>query len=353
MTKTEVATQAVLVVDDYDQMRDMMERTLDRAGFECVSAASADQAKYLLGERAFDALVTDVSMPGDASADLLALARHLSPDMAVVMVAGVDDPELAGRALEADVLGYLLKPFRPTELLVTVRTALRRKSAELAAASRRELLERRIDEQTFEIDIQRASVDAAHTDLIRRLQRMLGYREVETAGHSERVAGYCGLIAERIGLDAVLISEASRVHDVGKVAIPDSILRKPGPLAPWERAEMERHTVIGHQIVAGSSVPLLQTAASVALTHHERWDGGGYPNGLAEAGIPIEGRIVAIADTFDALTSDRPYRAAMPLDTALGLMTEVSGRQLDPALFDVFIRNGSAVEEIYRTFKGL
>jgi putative two-component system response regulator len=203
-----------------------------------------------------------------------------------------------------------------------------------------------------EPDLQRELAEA-HLDSLRTVQRMLNHRQVESAGHLERISGYTAILARGVDADAERLAEASRLHDIGKVCVPDSILRKPGKLAPWERAEMERHTIVGHQILSESSNPLLGAAATIALSHHERWDGAGYPQELAGVDIPLEARIVTVADTFDAMTSDRPYRTAMPVDQALEIMREESRRQLDPDLLDLFVSELPAVTTIHRTFHGL
>ncbi|MBI4898744.1 MAG: HD domain-containing protein [Actinobacteria bacterium] len=157
---------------------------------------------------------------------------------------------------------------------------------------------------------------------------------------------YCALLAEKMGwgnADRDLLRIASPLHDVGKIAIPDSILQKPGALSAEERSAMEEHAEIGHRILAGSDSPLLDLAARIALTHHEKWNGSGYPNGLAGEEIPVEGRIAAIADVFDALTSDRVYRPAMPLDTAFEILTEGHGTHFDPTILDVFF---ASIDEV-------
>ncbi len=225
--------------------------------------------------------------------------------------------------------------------------------AHVEISTERSELKRHVADLTRQLECKQHELDQAHLESLRHLQRALACRDVETAGHLERVAGYSALIADKVGLDAELVSEASRLHDIGKLGIPDAILQKPGLLVPWERLQIERHTLAGHRILSGSPAPLVETAALVALTHHERWDGGGYPGGLAGAAIPIEGRVVAIADAFDALTTDRPYRAALEPGAALHLMRPERGRQFDPVLLDAFLASKRELLEIYELFKGL
>jgi putative two-component system response regulator len=175
---------------------------------------------------------------------------------------------------------------------------------------------------------------------VERLARAAEFRDEETANHTQRVSRYCALLSTLSGLDerrSELIGAASMMHDIGKLGIPDSILRKPGALSVSERRHMQRHADYGRKILAGESDPLLDLAAVIAWTHHERWDGHGYPQQMSGAEIPLEGRIVAIGDVFDALTSDRVYRPAMTLDHALGLMRAGRGTHFDPELLDLFV----------------
>ncbi len=214
---------------------------------------------------------------------------------------------------------------------------------------RGEELERLVAERTGEL---RQSREGA----IRRLANVIGLRDSETGGHIERLSLYAALLAERIGLgpdEVELLRIAGPLHDIGKIAVPDSILRNPGALTARERAVMEEHTVFGHRLLSGSGQELLDFAAELALTHHEHWDGTGYPNGLAGEEIPLGGRILAICDVFDALSSDRVYRAALPLDEVLELMREGRGTHFDPALLDVFLGALPALIEVRESSREL
>jgi hypothetical protein len=192
------------------------------------------------------------------------------------------------------------------------------------------------------------ALQEAKEEMLRRLARVVEYRDDETAGHVERMSEYTEILARRLGLEDLApdLRLASTMHDVGKVGVPDAILLKPGPLTPDERREMERHAEIGCRMLSGSGSDLLDLAATIALTHHERFDGGGYPNGLAGEEIPLEGRIVAVADVFDALTSDRVYKRAMPVDEAARIIRAGARTQFDPRVVDAF---DAAFEEIEAT----
>lgn len=213
----------------------------------------------------------------------------------------------------------------------------------------RAAIEDRLRETIARLEDSEEALTNSQEETIMRLSLAVESRDQETGSHIERMGRYCMLMAEKLGWDEKqreLLRIASPLHDVGKIAIPDAVLQKPGALTPDEREIMERHAEIGHQILAGSTSPLLDLAAKIALSHHEHWDGGGYPNGLIGEEIPIEGRIAAIADVFDALTSDRVYRKAMPVERALSIMSEGRGSHFDPELLDVFFNSMAEVLQI-------
>jgi putative two-component system response regulator len=218
--------------------------------------------------------------------------------------------------------------------------ALARHRAQDALRDANQALEIRVRERTAELQRAVASLDASQIETVRRLSRAVEFRDEDTGAHIARMSALAARIGRSVGLDAErcrLIEHASPLHDVGKVAIPDRVLLKPGLLTPAERLVVETHAEIGHRLLDGSDSAVLQLAATIALTHHEHYDGRGYPRGVAGESIPIEGRIVAIADVFDALTSDRVYRPAMPLDQALTIMRNGRGTHFDPVLLDHFL----------------
>jgi response regulator RpfG family c-di-GMP phosphodiesterase len=218
--------------------------------------------------------------------------------------------------------------------------ALQRYRAQQAVREAAEVLEIRVRERTSELRCARKELDAAQAETVHRLSRAVEFRDEDTGAHIARISALAGDLAKRAGLDVErcrLIERASPLHDVGKVAISDSVLSKPGPLTPAERSLIETHAEIGHQLLEGSDSAVLQLAASIALTHHEHYDGDGYPYGTTGQQIPIEGRIVAIADVFDALTSDRVYRPAMIVDQAQSILRDGRGSHFDPALLDHFL----------------
>jgi putative two-component system response regulator len=350
--------ERVLIVDDEDQIRTLLARLLGAHGYECITAESAAAARRVLKETHVALVLSDVNMPGESGIDFTREVLAQYPETAVVMVTGMDDRGYADIAIELGAYGYLLKPFKPNELIINVGNALRRRTLEIENRNHREMLEQTVLARTTALRETIAQLESSDTELrrlreetIRRLSWAAEFRNQETGEHIIRMSLYCALLARLAGLDAEraeLIRIASPMHDVGKIGIPDRILLKPGRLTDDERGVMEAHTEMGHRILAGSGGELLDLAAEMALTHHERIDGTGYPAGTAGDEIPIEGRICAIADVFDALTSDRVYRQAFQPDEARSLMAEGRGTQFDAELLDLFFASFDDVLAIRR-----
>jgi putative two-component system response regulator len=292
-------------------------------------------------------VVTDLDMPGPSGLELIQTLSVTHPEVATVMVTGKGDRSLGQQVLEAGAYGYLAKPFDPDAVLIGVFNALRRRKLEIEGRDHKKKLEEIVRTRTSElwdtnVQLQLAldGIRSTQDETIKTLARAAEFRDDDSGRHNERMSRYCALIAERVGESPEgieMIRHATMMHDIGKIAVPDRILLKPGPLTPEEREVMQRHAQDGFEILDGSSSEVLQLAATVALTHHEHWDGGGYPRGLAGADIPFEGRIAAIADVFDAITSDRVYRKAYPLTEAVEILRAQRGRQFDPNLLDIFM----------------
>lgn len=326
-------SERILVVDDDPLIRSVLLELLGEHGHEVAGAPGALEAHRLLDEEEWALVLSDVNMPDGSGVDLVRHVTEHHPGVAAVMVTGVNDPQIAQTALELGAYGYLLKPFGGLEVAIQVANALRRRRLELESSRRREELEHTVAERT-------AQLQHAHEETLRRFASAIEVRNTETGDHVERVGQLCGLLAERLGWDEERCAElrlASLLHDVGKIAIPDRLLLKPGPLTLDERSQMEHHTVIGHGLLCDSPSTLLALAADIALHHHERWDGFGYPHGLRGEQIPAASRIVTVADVFDALTSDRPYRPAFTGEQALATMLAERGRQFDPDVLDTFV----------------
>jgi putative two-component system response regulator len=316
-------------------------------------------AKLLLD---VDLVLLDVMMPG---IDGFEVARRIrsqpaTQDLPVIMVTALDSREDRLRSVEAGASDFIAKPVDKTELRVRIDSQLRLKDAqdeirrhstqlELTVAERTQALRGALDEM---VSAQRRTYEA-HLDSIQRLVRAAGFRDENTATHIGRMGTYAELLARGLHLppkEVEILTHAAPLHDVGKIGIPDAILRKSGPLDEEERRIMNTHTWIGAQILAGSPSDIIKAGEVIALSHHEKWDGSGYPKGLAGEAIPISGRICALADVFDALTSDRPYRPAHTLDAALEMMRQGKGTHFDPDLFSAF---EALMDEIVLVHAGL
>jgi cyclic di-GMP phosphodiesterase len=355
--------RTVLVVDDEEPARRLLARLLEKEGYVAATAGDAQEARGCLKERQYAVVLTDMNMPGESGLDLIMDIATESPDTATVMVTGVDDTELATTALDMGAYGYIIKPFEVNEVLISVANALRRRELEIENRLHRQRLEQMVRDRTnelwhtvAELEQTRKNLQLSQEETIQRLSIAAEFRDDETARHIVRMSQYCELLflaMEDDAQKATMVRVASQMHDVGKIGIPDSILLKPGPLTTEERSIMQRHSEIGYRILSGSQSKLLEVAATIALTHHERIDGTGYPRGLTGEEIPLVGRVAAIADVFDALTSNRIYKKAVSVAKALEVMREGRGAHFDPRLLDLFLGSMDTVLTIRAEHIGL
>jgi putative two-component system response regulator len=315
MSEYHEVTERVLIVDDDPDCLALLSGILRSAGYGCTSVSNAGDARRRLEDSRFDLMLCEVHMDG-SGLDLAQRALTLHPALTAVMVSGLDDVELADRALALGAYGYLVKPFSVNDVMRSV----------LSAAGRRR----------HDLDAEE-EVNVAREEVIQRLCITVEARDPAAAAHISQMSEYCCKIARELGLPAArceLIRLASAMHDIGKVGIPEHILLKPGSLTPEERVAVQQHAEMGYRILAGSRSELLQLAAQIAWTHHEHFDGGGYPRHIAGSTIPLEGRIAAVADVFDALTRDRVYRLRFPPAAALAMLEEGRGTHFDPQMLD-------------------
>lgn len=325
----------ILIIDDSRSSLALLAAIVDEVGgvdiTTCVSPL--DALKRSEGQQ-FDLVLVDHVMP---EMDGVEVTRRLRAREAyrlvpIIMVTSDSDQHLRVDAINAGATDFLSKPFDRTELLARVRNLLALRKAQIDLADRAKWLAREVESATRYL-IEREE------EVIWRLARAIEYRDGDTGEHVSRVALICRLIAEGMGLSPErcrMIYLAAPLHDVGKIAIADAILSKPGKLTPEEMAIMREHVIIGARILEKGSSDLIRTAELIALSHHERWDGTGYPDRLSGADIPVEARIVAIADVFDALCSERPYKAAWPIDKAHREIAALRGSHFDPACVDAF-----------------
>lgn len=325
----------VLILDDSHTNLALIANVVGTGcGCECETAADPLEALGLVARSRFDLMIVDYVMPGMNGVEFIGKARALPgyANTPIIMVTTMDARELRNTALQAGATDFVSKPFDIVELRARVRNMLAIAKLQNELRARAEGLQEEVSRAT-------STIAEREHEVILRLSRAAEHRDTDTGDHLNRVSGYTRAIALELGHSqshSDLLALASTMHDIGKIAISDAILQKPGPLTPEERAIITGHATFGHEILDGSNSELIQLAAEIALSHHERWDGKGYPHALAGEDIPLPGRIVAVADVFDALISDRPYKSAWSLEKARDYISENAGTQFDPACAEAF-----------------
>ena len=328
----------ILIVDDEVEITEILADLLSE-DYDCLRAASAEDALVRLTEAEFQLVISDITMPGMSGLDMIPHVKELSPDTVVVMISGMQTVESAIGALRLGAFDYLMKPFDLRQVEAVVKRAL--EHHELVVAKRRyeNHLEELVEQRTVELDKALNSLEAAYRSTLKALTAALETRDSETHGHSERVVSYSLRLGHEYGLSSEKmkwLEFGSLLHDIGKIGVPDSILRKPAKLTEEEWVRMREHPLHGQQILRG--IEFLEGAARVVAQHHEQWDGTGYPFGLRDEEIDICARIFAVADAFDAITSDRVYRRGKPYEAAAKELDDWAGRQFDPKVVEAFHR---------------
>ena len=330
---TEGQDRRILIVDDEPHICEILSRWLTEEGYGCASEYDGETALKFLEQDNFHLLISDIMMPGMSGIDLLTITRPLYPDLAVLMVTAVDDRKTAILTLELGAYGYVIKPFDKNEILINVANALERRDISRLSHEYEENLTEHVRKRIAEVRKQ-------EEEFVLRLASAIGRRTDETSAHVRRVGLYSSaLLKAYMGWEAKEVDNiriAAPIHDVGKIAIPENIVLKPGKLTAEEFEVMKTHTEIGARIMEGSGFEVVQSAREIALSHHERWDGSGYPQGLREAAIPESARIVAVADVYDSLISDRVYRPAFSEDEALAMIKKEKEKHFDPNILECF-----------------
>lgn len=312
----------LLLLEDSATDAELLGARLSGAGVDARLTRVATREAFTQAlDEPWDAIVADFRLPGFDALQALDVVAARGLDVPVIVVTGAVGEEVAVECMKRGAVDYLLKD-RLTRLPAAIGQAIEQRRV------------RRIADAADE------DLRHAHEETIRRLAMALDSRSQETGAHVTRMSTLASRLAERLGVegeDLAFFPLAAAMHDIGKIGIPDAVLDKPGPLTAEERRVMQKHAQIGHDILSGSGSELLDLAAEIALTHHEHWSGGGYPRQLAGAGIPLSGRIAAVVDVFDALTSVRVYRPAMTREQALEIMTAGRGTHFDPVVLDAFL----------------
>jgi putative two-component system response regulator len=334
----------ILIIDDTPNNLLLLSTILRSAGYKCIrTLCDSLQALDVIRDFSPDLLITDLMMPVVTGHDILrALPQFLPSNEFLPVLVLTADVAQAPReqALGLGATDFLMRPHQPFDVVLRVRNLLQARSLHLELQRRNLALEAEVAARTLHLEAIQEELKMAQLDVIERLALAGEHHDDDTGAHTRRVARSCQRIAQKLQLpdgQTELIFRAAPLHDVGKIGVSDAILLKPGKLTNDEFDTMKKHCAIGAQLLSNGQSDFLQTARSIALSHHERFDGTGYPHKLAGSDIPLEGRIVAVADVFDALTSDRPYKKAWPEDEAKAEIEKQAGRQFDPMVVEAFL----------------
>ena len=349
ISEQEIFEAKIMIVDDQEINVKLLRGILYKAGYRQIEIIT-DSRKAILTCREYvpDLLILDLNMPYVNGFQVMAEVRNDKSDyyLPILILSNEEDKEKRYKALEFGANDFINKPFDTIEVLQRIRNLIEVRILHNQQRNQNIILEKKVEERTKELY-------QTQLDAIQRLARAIEYRDSETGMHIIRMSKYSACLAKEIGLSAdkcEIIETASQLHDVGKIAIPDSILRKPGKLTPEEWAIMKTHTTIGGELLSGSSSKFLLMAKEIALTHHEKWNGTGYPKGLVAEEIPATGRICCISDVFDALTTQRPYKRAWTVDETKQELKNQKEISFDPAVVDCFLDNFKKIEAIRQNY---
>jgi response regulator RpfG family c-di-GMP phosphodiesterase len=328
----------LLIVDDELAYRKLLAVMLMQVGMSCKTAPSAAEALRILQREPIDAVIADLNMPEVSGMELLAEVRRCYPHLVFLMATGVDDVRVGIQAMRQGADDYLVKPLQVEMVTASLERAFHKQRLEQEVENYRQRLEEMVGERTVQLRTALGQVEQSYADTLDALGAAIDLRDSPTAGHSRRVC-MCSIkmLTAMNGTPQQLKSLAmgAWLHDIGKLAISDTILLKPGALTGEERRIMQRHAQVGYDLV--KRIPFLADVAEMILTHHERWDGSGYPRGLRGTDIPLAARIFAVADTVDAMTWDRPYRSALPFQDARNVIERNTGILFDPQVVGIFL----------------
>ncbi|MBI5373927.1 MAG: response regulator [Candidatus Schekmanbacteria bacterium] len=347
---------SILVVDDDGYVLDSVSTLLEMSGLNVIGCRSANEALEKFNTFDIDVVLSDINMPGTTGIQLLEQINKINPEIPVILMTAFAEMNMAVNALKKGAYDFIIKPYLPDHLKHSIDKAIKYRKFMQSERNYKIMLEQEVEKKTMELAKALDVTKHMSRELIYRLTVAAEYKDAYTGAHISRIVFYSKKLAEAMKLSDEFIERitvASAMHDIGKIGIPDGILLKPGPLTKEEFEIIKTHTTIGEKILSGSTNPFVQMAASISLNHHERWDGTGYPNGLKGEEIPVEGRIVIIADQYDALRSDRPYKSKFSHEKTFKIITEGDGRtspqHFDPAVLKIFIKHSSEFDEIFNT----
>src|ERR1700690_226 len=333
-----VEKEKSLVVDDEEAIREVISTLLEAQGYRCTTCSNGRLGLHAFSKDSFAVGLSDIVMPEMDGLKLLAELRLADPDVPVIMVTAMHDIAIALEAIRKGAYDYILKPFEKDQLYLSVRRALEHRHLVIENRTYQSDLEQLVAERTQQVSRSLQDLEQSYDYTLEALGGALDAKDAETEGHCQRVTAFTITIARAMGVEKGLLRHIARgafLHDIGKMGVPDSILTKPGPLTAEEREIMRKHCDIGFAVL--ERIPFLKEAAEIVLSHQECYDGSGYPRGLKREEIPLGARIFAVADTLDAMISDRPYRKALPITTAREEILRYSGKQFEPRVVKVFL----------------
>jgi response regulator RpfG family c-di-GMP phosphodiesterase len=340
----------ILIVDDDRQVREVLHQIFLSAGYTCHLAEDGDNGLEVFAAARPPLVVTDLKMPGMSGIQLLEKIRHKDSDAAVIVLTGAADVKTAIESLKLGAHDFIMKPVNVEELLIAADRALERRELLMERRAYQELLEHRIEQATRELSAAYHELEDTYRSTLEALGSALDTRDIGTESHSRRVHGYALATARAYGVAPPMMRDLAHgvlLHDIGKIGIPDAILLKPGPLTPEEWTIMRTHPEIGKRLI--ERIPFLRGAVPIVYSHHEKWDGSGYPRALRGDEIPLGARIFAVVDAFDAMTFDRPYSKAVPFEAAKAEIRRCAGTHFDPTVVDSFLQVPEALlDEIRR-----
>jgi cyclic di-GMP phosphodiesterase len=331
-------TENILVVDDEEAIREVVSTMLEAKGYRCTAVQNGRVAQDEVKKCTPDLVLSDMIMPEMDGIKLLEWMRQYDPEVPVIMVTAIHDISTALEAIRRGAYDYILKPFEKDQLFLGVGRALQHRRLIAENRNYQRNLEQLVEERTAQLTGALTQLEQSYDDTLEALGSALDLKDAETEGHCQRVTAFCISIAKSVPVPnayLAVLARAAFLHDIGKMAIPDGILRKPGPLNDDEKQIMRKHCQIGYDMLI--RIPFLRDAAEIVLAHQEFFNGTGYPRGLKGEQIPLGARIFTIADSLDAMISDRPYRKALPMSHARDEIQRCSGTQFDPKVVEVFM----------------
>jgi putative two-component system response regulator len=337
--ETDKGKTRILIVDDEESIRNMLLRLLKMIGYSCASASDAMEARAILSNQDFELILCDMNMPGESGMDLIKFISSAYPDTAIIMVTGQDNPELADSAMDIGAYGYVIKPFKQNQLIISISNALRRRNLEINNRLYIMDMERIIDERTKAVQKAMKKLRESIDGIIKAMSSMVEIRDPYTAGHQQRVAELAKSISIEMGLPKERVEGirmAGLIHDIGKIAVPAEILSKPGKLSNIEFSLIKVHPQAGYDILKDIEFPW--PIDKIVLQHHERMNGSGYPNNISGEEILLESRIMAVADVVEAMASHRPYRVALGLEAAKEEILKNKNILYDPMVVNACVK---------------